>query len=282
MCHVHQVRASNAASDLSIAEAVCSAGQQSLAISLGSIASGAGPEHSTFWANLKLHLTDLTLQTPENSKASHLEILNTLTALQRLQLWWYPVDFQQKLSEEKLALKLPHLVNLRMDRLEQAELVLSCPKLAKAWFTLAKSSRIEVNDAALEDIRIDECNRVQLAMKDQLQNLTDLDVFRSLEVDRLLIEDVGLMTRLRWLWYESFPAACMPSTFPESLQYIVLAPVNWCHNLPGGLKELHQLIPFTFLTPCNMTRPLAEFLPMDTLEYLQLHKRKYYLRSTTR
>ena len=71
----------------------------------------------------------------------------------------------------------------------------------------------------------------------------------------------------------------MPSTFPEKssvycAQHLSTGAVitsrtgglKELRDLPEGLKELGDLNRFCFDRPCNMTRPLAEFLPMDTLE----------------
>ena len=86
------------------------------------------------------------------------------------------------------------------------------------------------------------------------------------------------MRRLQSLRYAGFPAACMPSVFPQSLQEVALYPLDWRHDLPLGLKDLQELESFSFNTRCktwDIVKPLAELLPVDGLRYLALASRMY-------
>ena len=70
----------------------------------------------------------------------------------------------------------------------------------------------------------------------------------------------------------------MPSSFPPSLQHLVLEPLDWCSDLPGGLQELHGLETFDFNTECkswHLTRPWVEFLPEETLREVALGNSEY-------
>ena len=259
------------------------AGEGFLGLSSGSIdwstSTSAGPELSSLWANLELHLTDLIISINDMSRAQHLDTINTLRALHKLWVFWAdPKYFPQRVvPHEKFALKLPHLVNLRMFVLVQGELILSCPQLAIAYIAHAQSLHIKVEEVALERLDLVDCKSFQMEMQypePQLERLRNLHVADCSEVGRHLIEDVGLMRQLRRLYYGPLPAAYMPSSFPKSLKDLELIPVDWCCDIPGGLKELPKLTQFCFSTNLckswRTTRPLAELLPMDTLDSCKL------------
>ena len=142
----------------------------------------------------------------------------------------------------KLVLKLPHLVDLYLKHPEEGELVLACPKLAKAELKCARSLQLNVEDAAMECLRVTYCYSVQLTLSfpaHQLGKLKDLHVSDCTEVGRHLIEDVALMKSLRELCYIGFPAVRMPRSFPRSLQDIELRPVGWCRDYTrtGGQRS---------------------------------------------
>ena len=101
---------------------------------------------------------------------------------------------------------------------------------------------------------------------------------------RHLTEDLGEMNCLQKLEYADFPQACMPRSFPQSLQEIELRPCDWFLDLPRGLKELHQLHSLQFDSDCEsweIRRPLSrapsrgqalEIAPW--LSRVRLHKSK--------
>ena len=264
----------------------------------GSSATGADPELSSFPASLSQHLTKLTLtltpkivtQNPQAGKVHHLHALGMLTALQELELGcvvrpdWDRIYCD--LAGEKLIWKLPHLISLRMQLFNQGGVVLSCPKLAKAKFTETISLHVEVEHAALESLTLFECYKFRHTLRsprDQLQGLRSLDVLLCNEIGRQLIEDVPCMRQLQKLKYGApfgFPAACMPACFPHSLQKLELVPQSWACDLPGGLKELHELtcLRFQVAPQCTswvIVQPLHELLPFDCLEILELGSRFY-------
>ncbi len=81
------------------------------------------------------------------------------------------------------------------------------------------------------------------------------------------------MRQLQVLGYHDFPSTCMPVAFPQSLRNIELTPTDWSRDLPGGLKELHELTKLYFNSKCkswDITRPVAELLPLDGLRLLTL------------
>ena len=231
--------------------------------------------------------------------ANSLGIVSTLTSLQRLRVYWPPSYCKLQMPSRrkpgpKLVLTLPHLVDLYLEHLEEGELVLACPRLARAELKYGRSLRLNVEDAAMEYLRVKDCYSVQLTMRfpaHQLGKLKELHVSGCTEIGRHLIEDVALMKCLRKLTYEDFPARRMPCSFPRSLQDIELLPVGWCRDytrtggpkelrdLPEGLKELGELKRFYFYKPFNMTRPPAELLPVDSLEVVSLYYDTYYPQS---
>ena len=169
------------------------------------------------------------------------------------------------MSGEVLDLKLPHLVFLRLAFVRHGKLVLSCPKLKKAWFDETKQLDIRIEDAILKYLLLDYCDEVDLAISSpriQLRNLMVLRVWQCSEVGRRLIENLKHMARFADMVYEDFPAACMPASFQQSLEHIQLHPLDWRHDLPEGLKELSRPTSFRFRGKrkfWKMTRPLAEF-----------------------
>ena len=224
--------------------------------------------------------------------AHDLGIISTLTSLQRLRVHW-PHSYRtlqmpsRRKPCSKLVLRLPRLLEVCLVHLEEGELVLACPRLARAELSHARSLRLNVEDAAIEALKCIGCNRVQMAMcfpEDQLKKLKNLYVRECKEIGRHLIEDVDLMM-------EGFHAARMPRSFPGSLQDSELSPIRWSRDdsrtggpqrlrdLPGGLKELQQLTRFCFSKLWHMTRPPVELLPMDSLR--AVHLRDNYFGYTT-
>ncbi len=240
----------------------------------------------SFKEQLKKHLTELTLVLYPY-KAHSLGNVSMLTALQRLELpihftpgWYGPL--MRDLEGQKIVLKLPHLVFLRLDFFRNGELVVICPKLAEARFRAMASMRIEVEEAALSCLSLAGCDRVKglvESLKDKLQRLETL-IFRHCgDVGVHLTNDICKMTCLQTLKYTGFLAACVSSSFLQSLHEMQglhelnLCPNDWPLDLPEGLKGLHQLKMFRFDSNCvawEIRRPLNELLPVDNLEELQL------------
>lgn len=209
-------------------------------------------------------------------EVQYLQSLGMLTALQNLELYG-PYSLHGP-SGAAYTLKLPHLASLYCASFS-GELVLSCPELLRARFSFTSLRRIMVEDAALEDLVLKDCNNVHVALaQDQLLKLKVLIVQECSEVGRHLIEEVSEMRNLRTLAYEPFPTACMPTSFPLSLREVFLFPCGWCRNLPEGLKGLQELRVFRFDTDTrfrcqsqwNITGSLSELLPLDSLDYLQV------------
>ena len=248
----------------------------------GSNALFAGSEPSSFRNDLKKHLTELSLLLYPH-KAQLFGSVSVLTALQSLELcpmtpgWCGP--YLRDLKGQKFHFKLPHLLSLRLVHVRNGELVLSCPKLAKAHFQWTDFLRIEVEDAALECLVInDNGNFCFEGPGRHLDKLKSLSVKDCGNMVRHLTEDLGEMNCLQKLEYADFPQACMPRSFPQSLQEIELRPCDWFLDLPRGLKELHQLHSLQFDSDCEsweIRRPLAELLPVDKLWKLHLGCRAY-------
>lgn len=81
------------------------------------------------------------------------------------------------------------------------------------------------------------------------------------------------MRSLQNLNYSDFPERCMPSSFLQSLQKIDLRPYDWSQGLPIGLQNLCNLEKLCFDSRCKdwqITRSLADFLPVHSLEQLEL------------
>ncbi|CAL5220434.1 g2449 [Coccomyxa viridis] len=136
-------------------------GEEFLTLPHGTGAYVAHPQLSTFLAGLKQHLTDLHLNTYGNQgRVQHLEVLNELTALQKLRMCLKAADMADKygrvpnctLSGKRFAWKLPKLDHLALCCLEAGTIVLSCPKLAEISLARTESLRVEIKDAALESL----------------------------------------------------------------------------------------------------------------------------------
>lgn len=264
----------------------------------GGVVPGLGPNTSTFLANMKQHLTKLTLwMRPQGEEVRYLDSLDMLKALKKLELrrdhpfLYDPEKIKllvtlppsHEIPGETLTLKLPDLAELDWHDIQplQKELVLSCPKLAHADFVGIESIRIKVEHALLKCLTL--AGRDTLFVVDhpevQLQSLQSLNVDESSETGRHLMQDLDQRTNLKCLRYVDFPATCMPTSFPGSLQEIELSSLDWSQGLPKGLKELHSLKKFSFYSECkfwdnitlsNIKRPYADLLPFSNLDYLRL------------
>ena len=233
---------------------------------------------SSFRAEVKKRLTELALVLCP-SKAQLLGNVSMLTALRRLELLshftpgWCGREMRN-LEGQKVVLRLPHLVFLRLHLVENGELILICPKLVEAEFGGIASISIEVAEAALKCLVLIGHRRAQNQIechKDKLKSLVSLTV--SGGMGKQLIDDLCKMTCLQTLKYVEGSAVCLPSSFPPSLRELELCPDDWFFDLPGNLKELHELRMFKFDTKCvswEITRPLDELLPVDNIEGLQL------------
>ncbi len=261
----------------------------------------ARPQLSTFWEDLKQHLTELTLAVYHHEgKAQHLQSLGMLTALQKLKFDGRTPPSGAggsavvgkpphcSLPGKKLALSLPHLTSLRLSGLKAGAIVLSCPKLAEISLVDTQLLRLKIEDAALESLVLYQCEPVQFALKSpetQLQKLRSLSVRHCSEAGRHLIQDISQMSSLQTLCYGNFAAACMPSSFPQGLQDVSLSPDDWCLNLPEGLEELHELREFRFNTPrrpWEFTVPLASLLPVHSLERVGVAHHRYQRRDESK
>lgn len=269
-----------------------SAGDRFLGLS-SSTPPGASPALSSFWPNLQQHLTDLELLLyPGKGEAQHLGALGLLTALERLEVdrrlpWLLEGRCQHRnMAGEKVTLKLPNLHRLMLGYLEQGELVLSCPKLTQAWFTDFNRMRIVVEGAPSTWMVLADCKELQFERKFnssivELENLKRLSVIGCKEVGRFLIKDVGQMKDLHNLAYREIPAACMPRSFPLSIRDLELCSIDWCLDLPEGLKELHNLTSMFFDSKhqsWEITRPLADLLPLAGIRELGLGEPHLYRR----
>lgn len=238
-------------------------GDAFLELSSGCRIPGAGPELSSFWPNVQQHLTELSLQLyPEEAVEGHmqnLEALGTLTALQKLEVWcivpeeWSeesrewpeePLEWSEgplairSMSGESLTLKLPHLTLLRLHYLMDGVIYLSCPKLTIARFEETNSFCIEVHEAALERLELDDCRGVQCMIRspeDQLQSLKHLVVVGCSEEGHCLIESLAHTRQLETLIYKGFPETCMPTEFPEGLRKCEINPIDWERGHARGL-----------------------------------------------
>ena len=222
---------------------------------------------------------------PGDTKAQ-LETIGMLKVVQHLRIGWYPGPGYLRsgsLFGEKVALHLPHLAELYLLYLQDGELGLSCPKMAKAWIQDTKSLCIRVEAASLKFLLLEDCIGTELAAtppKDRslLQNLTSLIVTRCYEPGRHIIEDVDEIPHLEVLIYQGFPAARMPKSFPRNLERINLYPLVWHCDLPEGLKELDRLEVFVFNTDFGswkIKRLWAEMLPTHNLQSVKLGSLKY-------
>ena len=219
------------------------------------------------------HLTDLSvvLHPSKTKLLGSSDALGGLLSLELSSKWCG--QWHRNLAGRKIVLKLPELISLRLDFFRNGELVVICPKLAEAHFQGMASMSIDVEAAALDRLVLRRCEGVQYIVKDKLQSLQLLTVWKCGDVGGQLTEAVCHMTCLQTLEFRGFPAACMPRSFPASLRELWLHPEDWRLDLPGGLEELHELKSFRFDTGCpslQLTKPLAELLPVDNLEHLRL------------
>ena len=262
------------------AKAIWSAGDKFLTMLSGGDAPSAVGDPTSFTEELKKRLIELTLVLYP-SKAPLLENISMLTALQRLELRscftpGWSGELYRDLAGQTIVLKLPHLTSLWLEYLENGELVVLCPKLAEARFKAMASMRMAVKEAALTNLVLGGCEGVQdlvESLKDKLQSLQSLTIWYCHDVGWQVTEAMCKMPYLQTLEYGELPAGCMPSSFPPSLRELELCPDDWCLDLPGGLKKLHKLRKFKFDTECEsweITRPLDELLPVDSLEGLRL------------
>ena len=220
-----------------------------------SIAPGAIPALSTFAINLKQHLTKLTCWLfTEEMQGEHLQAVGLLTALQELRVGralryratddTYPETYHD-LDGETLDWKLPQLNYLHMHQIMAGEVVLTCPKLTRARFDHTYSLSITVEEAALEDLALTDCEEIQITWKSlesQLQHLLSLRVSNSFQLGRFLIQDVSHMVHLQVLHHGRLPEARMPACFPQSPRHVELSPVEWIGNeKPEGLRGLPEL-----------------------------------------
>ena len=266
------------------------AGEKFLATPSCSIRPGAAPQLSSFWAKLQQHLTDLMIELRPGKGSMQLESLGSLTALKSLMIMpegpYRPGPPRYDMSGGKLVLKLPNLCFLFVCGLSNGELVLSAPRVEGAWFSNSKSfqvSMIELQD--LDFLLLKDCKDIQVAgaaLEEQLPKFRSLIVSGSSEVGRHLIEDLGKMQRLKILSYSGFPAACLPRSFPQSLEDINLSPSNWYRNLPKGLKQCTKLKRLDFCTnraSLYFTKPWTELVPTESLEEVTLGQTKYVRQS---
>ena len=246
---------------------------------------GPDPELSTFWSNLQQHLIELRLWLdPGKGQPQQMGALSMLSALEQLDISCASAPMRcgqssfprlRNMSGECLTLKLPNLISLQLRRLERGHVVVSCRKLTEASFEETNSFCIEVDDAALGKLVLTSCEGTRLVLhspEDQLKTLEYLSVSGCSEVGHHLIEGVAHMRQLQMLGYHDFPSECMPVKFPQSLRDVRLTPTDWSRDLPEGLKALHELTSLFFDSECNswdITRPLAELLPLDGLKRAQ-------------
>ena len=249
---------------------------------------------AAIWTGLIEHLTKLTLVlSPKRDQREDLQTLPALLALRELNIEVEPWNANPSASFDpeapahivlggRLALTLPHLVSFHLRGLAHGDLILSCPLLAELELLATRFLRIVVEDAALVNLSLVNCVRVDLVNnthEDHFPGIQSLVVTNSSEVGKLLIEGVGQMTHLQQLTYKYFPATCMPRSFPQGLRHLQLYPCGWTSSggsLPEGLEGFSQLKSFIFGTDCMYwwtTRTffqLKERLPINSLERLDL------------
>ena len=253
-----------------------SAGHNFLALATSNIAPVVEPELSSFWADLRQHLTELSLEVQEAhldiSKVPDLGVLGTLTALKNLK-----VDCACDLSGMELALKLPHLASLKLRSLKNGRLVLLCPKLTKAIIEGTSKLHIAMEDSALVDLELSECSKVSVGLcspDEQLQGLKSLSVLDSTEIGKRLIDDVGPMRNLQTLQYGKLPEACIPRSLPQSMQNLRLSVIDPSSNLPRGWGPDLKVTSFWSdqggkAWDTNSAKPLAELLAMHSMSPLK-------------
>ncbi|CAL5226012.1 g8818 [Coccomyxa viridis] len=269
-----------------LAQACWSAGEKFLAVPSSTIAEGACPQLSSFWANLQQHLTELMIEVQPGKGNKQLESLGSLTALKLLMILpegpYRPGPPRYDMSGAKLVLNLPNLVFLFVCSLSNGELVLSGPRVEHAWFMNNKSfkvSMMELHD--LDCLIMKDCKEIQVAgdaLEKQFPKFKSLIVSRSSEVGRLVLEDIGKMQRLVRVSYSDFRASRMPASFPQSLEDIHLNPSGWFRDLPAGLKQCTKLKTLDFCTnreSVYFTKPWTELVPTDSLEKVSLGQTEY-------
>ena len=252
-------------------EAMRCAGESLFELVTGSIDHRAGL--SSFSARVKQHLTELTLTVDHGKRgAQPLEGLCMLTALRKLRLHYGDYD----LSGETLHLKLPCLGSLHMSKFRQGGLVLTCPNLAEACLDRTRSLRVKIEEAALTSLVVQRCREAQFALRsavDQLQSLNTLRVEYCSEAGRHLIEDIGMMRRLRDLVYDDIPLMRMPKRFPENLQTMRLYSYDWFPDVakpPVAFAACLDHDRHRTSWDHDMIRPLPELFPTDSLDHVQL------------
>ncbi len=212
-----------------------------LALGASSIAMITSPEVCSLWADLKQHLTELSLafesqKYSEDREAPDLGILNMLTALQKLQLTYaaYTIQYAD-LKEQNLELMLPNLASFKLRCLQNGELDLNCPRLADLTIERARCLRIRVGEANLAELVLDECIKVRFVVHSSIRQLRNLKTLMILKgpyecskQDRQFIKDLGEMGRLQRLEYENLPTACIPRSLPLGLEHLRLTVVDQC------------------------------------------------------
>ena len=257
----------------------------------GTIAPGVGSElSSSFWSDAQQRLTELTLEPPFGSHKAQLESLSVLMSLRTLSIRWgqipqgyrgFRIERPSEIAAIRVTLRLPQLVYLSLGGFEEGELILSCPRLAEAWFIRTYQLCITIEEADLQSLVLINGQQLQFAAKSpvsQLQKLKAMFVSRCSEPGGCIIEDVALMPHLQTLFYQDFPAACMPTRFPQSLLELHLSPLDWHQGLPWGFKGLNNLKFMSFCPSCkswDFTQPWDEFLPTESLEHVTLGSSKY-------
>ena len=249
---------------------------------MGWIAVDAGPELASFPANLRAHLTELSLSLYPGNAAHYLQHLGILTALQSLIVRLSPINGMAigHLFDEKLTLKLPHLETLGLGRISGVEIVLSCPKLVVAQLKNTCTVRMKVEDAALTSLVLSWCSTLQLTLQaDQLQSLKSLSIAVCSFVGTHLIEEVSQMRQLQTLKCNNVPIGSMPKSFPQCLQEMNLEVRDF-----GTLASEVQLLnnaPSDRPWGATTVQSLAELLSMDSFNHLQLEVVERVLQSLT-
>ena len=272
---------------------MCFAGEYSFFLTTSAIARngpdadrGSGSYWATYEANLIHHLTKLRLIVDIGpNKEQDLETLSIFTALRTLKITsHYKLATCRHpchdLSEQRVALRLPNLVELELSYLQDGELILSCPKLADIHVEETKSLDITIESSALVWLSLTNSDDLSFnAPADQLQELQDLSVRGCWEVwPNELLEDVCHMRSLQHLEYLDISTECIPSSFPQSLQTVAFRSYDWKQDLPTGLHDLPSLKTFRFDSECKtweITRPLADLLPVLNLERLVLGSQSF-------
>ena len=227
------------------------------------------------------------------SEVGHLEALNMLAALQTLEIYFLQPDVARlswrfphyNLAGMRVDLKLPHLLSFDMYGFSHGKIVLSCPKLAEVTFEATSCLEIQVKDAVLNSLELSSCKDFQFVTtshEKQLQNLRSLQVLECSKIGGSICDDVSHMRHLQTLMYRDFPATRMPSSFPQGLQTLQLAPSCWTNDVPRGVMELHELRKFHFVPLAyKVTQPwykaqlAADMSSIDSLKDLRLGHCRY-------